>query len=265
MGIGSHSPSPTLHVGLVALTLAAGCAAPAPLRASYPTAAEVVAGPSPSSTPALRAARKPRKDYEDYIDHSGWAKQGVYIGGDVLQTTNVGHDFDGDTGLIDEDGNAILLPDLDGDQGFGVRLGYRFRKRALELGLERYYVDGEFLGFGIDTEVTNLNLHFKEYFLINTPIQPFLLLGASSIWVDLEDAAINAAGTALRNAELVGHSGNIGGGIALLPLPRLHLEASAIYHLTTISQAQGFGNSSLIDGHVDMSSWIFRVGATFTL
>ncbi len=264
MGIGSHSPTSPRNAGLVLLILsAAGCASSAPVRAVYPTAAELVAAPSPTSS-STRASPK-RKDYEDYVDHSGWAKQGVYIGGNVVQNSEIGHDFDGDTVLVDEDGNAIVLPDLGSDQGFGVRLGYRFQKRALELGLERLYIDGEFLGFGVDTEVTYLNLHFKEYFLTKTPIQPFLLLGASSIWAELEDAAVNAAGTALRNADLVGHSGNVGGGIAVLPLPSIHLEASAIYHLSTITQASGFGNSSLIDGNVDMSGWIFGLAATFTL
>lgn len=267
MGHGPQLPSatPAATLGLVlALLPAAACSAPAPRRAEFPSVVELVASPAPVAAAAPKAAAA-RRDYEDYIDDSGWAKQGVYIGGSVGQTYDIDGDFDGNTGLVDEDGNFIVLPELDDDPGFGVRLGYRFHHRALELCLSRYIVDGDFQNVGIETELTYLDLNFKEYFLVDTPVQPFVLLGLSSIWGELEDAAVNASLTAVRNAELIGHAGNVGAGIAFLPLPSLHLEAAAVYRVAEITEARGFGNANLIDGDVDISGWSLDLAVTFTL
>ncbi len=146
----------------------------------------------------------------------------------------------------------VLLPTLAQNFGFGALIGHREETYAIELS---YWQSQHLATFGPATvDVPGgtvvfpkhedkaayhaVNLDFKKYFLTELPYQPFLNLGVSFPWVDLDHAAANSAGE-VATATVAGLGLNLGIGLEYYLTPNISVLGGAYEKWTSFDQFKG--------------------------
>jgi len=124
-------------------------------------------------------------------DQQGFAKVGGYAGGTfVPKFTLDGETFDGFTYYQEVDGPEIaILPKLDKQGMFRGILGYRGEKAAIEFSYERANHNGTFLGGTGKATFQQVNVDARFFFLSQTRIQPYVLVGGGFPWLTIKDGS----------------------------------------------------------------------------
>jgi hypothetical protein len=146
-------------------------------------------------------------------EQQGFAKVGGYAGGTVVpQFTLDGETFDGLTYYQEVGGDEIaILPKLDKQRMFRGILGYRGEKAAIEFSYERTNHNGSF-GEGGTGKATFQQVNVdSRFFLTDTRIQPYFLVGGGFQWLTVRD------GSFLENQPEAGLGDGTFRGLALTP------------------------------------------------
>ena len=160
-------------------------------------------------------------------------ENGVYIVGYVVGASVEG-DFNGDSVLLDDPPTLlddVFIDNIDTGVGFGFGLGYRLGDFAFELSYQRTYHDHSFLGVDQagDAVLNVMAFDFKWYFLTDTPLQPFAMVGALYPWLEVDGASVNATDATVGDATFRGLGLSVGGGVNFYITPRIALVGAAGY------------------------------------
>lgn len=177
----------------------------------------------------------------------------------------LGGDFDGDTGLMGAT-DTIFVPDADDGTGFGLAVGRRWDRYALELAFTHTQHDGSIPppATGGDVSYDVLELNGRYFFRTGKRLQPFLLGGLGFALATLEDASTDGAN--VGDADLSGLQLSLGAGLEHYLSDRWSLGLRACYRYAFFDTAEGVaGDEGSIDESVDGGGLALTFGTTFTL
>jgi hypothetical protein len=194
-------------------------------------------------------------------------KDGFYMGGSWVHNGMSG-EFDDTMSLVrPPDPDIYDVPDVDDGMGFGVFLGWRFMKGALEIGYHRSTHDTTTSLVGMpDSDavynVVDLNLKVDVFhkidFLARHRIRPYVLAGFGVPWLTIEDGSTD--GVSLRDETFVGYAANVGAGIAYYFDPQWALTGGVIHRWNWFRNVE----SIKIDGSLEERTLGFTVGIAYT-
>lgn len=205
------------------------------------------------------------------IDHSeddkSFARPGLNIS---LKTTisDLLGDFDGNQ-LYQNNASPpdqfLFIPDTDVSAGFGIDVGFRWERYEMLLSWQETEYDASFGGAGKDTTISYVDLLFREYFWIDSHIQPFLVAGIgvseANIAGGAQDAAANLSTGELRD----GINYNVGGGLAFYVSSRLSLFGQLLYRFGRYETLDTSFGKVTARPAVDSDSWELSMGVSFNL
>jgi len=216
---------------------------------------DATAGENP--TPATDQAGPERES----LDEKFAAKNGFYLTGAFVYQAIEG-DFNGKKVLIGPD--AILVPKIDPGLGFSLGFGGRSERASFEFTYVRTVHDTNFGGLQSEAVFNAVNLDFKIHMMLESRLQPHILLGLAFPWLEVKDLSVNADGD-VGNASFFGIGGNFGGGFTYFLNPQLGLFATGGYRLATFLSAEGVeGVSGSLDKGLNASGWFANFGVSFT-
>jgi opacity protein-like surface antigen len=194
-------------------------------------------------------------------------KDGFYIGGSWVQN-NMSGEFDDTFFLIDPPNPDIYdVPDVDDGMGFGVFVGWRVMKGALEIGYQRSTHDTSTSLAGMpDSEaaynVVDLNLKvdvFEKFDLFaQHRLRPYVLVGFGIPWLTIEDGSTD--GVSLHDETFVGYALNAGAGIAYYFDPQWALTGGVIHRWNWFRSVE----SIKTNGSLEERTLNFTVGIAYT-
>lgn len=190
---------------------------------------------------------------------AGYVKEGTYLGASFIHNSMSG-DFDDTIVLVGPSG-GVDVPDVDNGPGFGVVLGWRGEKVAMELGYQRSIHDtfSSFVDIGESEAAYNVvDLNFKIDVFARNKLRPYILLGLGIPWLTIEDSA--TAGEGLEDATFFGYCLNAGAGVAYYFRPQLAVTGGLIYRWNRFTSAEGTSlEDSLSEGALGLT-----VGIAYT-
>lgn len=164
-------------------------------------------------------------------------EKGVFIGASWVHNS-IGGDFNDTRYYYDDQGINYSVPNVDDGMGFGLTLGYRLERFAVELTYQRVGHDtySTFAGIGDEDSYYNVvDLNVKVDVLARGRVRPFVLAGIGAPWYDLENAR-TTDGIEFSDETFVGFSLNAGGGLAVYITPRWFINATAMYRWQEFKQ-----------------------------
>lgn len=196
------------------------------------------------------------KDERPPLPH-GWPPRGLWIGVQSGYADVLG-DFDG-TMMLFGPTDTIFIPDIDAQVGYGATISYRFYKHELLVSYNVFDFDeASFGGVTLPTKFEYVDLMFRRYWLVNTPMQPFLTAGAGWAKAQVENGTTD--GVTVQNAFFLdGISLNVGGGLALYPLPWISVFGQGIYRFAKFQSSEGIDGE--LASSVSFDGWEVMVGA----
>lgn len=209
---------------------------------------------------AIRASTDKKSD-----ERSAGAR-GLYVGVTFSASQPMG-DFDGDHALVGPT-DQIIIPELDVGPGAGAYVSYRWLRYELLLQYEFSEYDGDASGSPLthDTEITNLDLNFRRYFWIRSPIQPYGLFGLGWSHAEIENAASDIPPTVVQTAELKdGINANLGIGVAFYPIKWMCIYGQAMYRFVRYGSSDGVAGDMSTIGDVDGDGWNLSFGGALRL
>jgi len=288
IGFRSTRRAASLLVPLVVVS-AAGCssnpAADAELVAAPAPAPALESGPfldpAPSGRPApvIEPAASPpralmprshrRSEGLDYVDldddhEEGWAAEGLWVG--VLGGySDVMDDFDGDV-LSDPTGGTIIVPNIESDVGKGVQVSYRWYRHELVVAYTRFdFEDASFAGTPYETKFEYVDVLFRQYWLLKSPLQPYILAGLGYARAEAENAATDPGMTVTDDAVFRdGYSINLGIGLSFYPVPWVTVWGQGMYRINRFRRANGVAGAEFSDS-VSAGAWEATAGASIRL
>ena len=173
-----------------------------------------------------------------------------------------------------------LIPSLSQAFGWGLLAGHREEAYALELSFWQSShiatINAGVVGSSQQTAVTlsspaqgtaiynSVNVDFKRYFLTDLQLQPFLDLGISFPWIDINSADIDGSGNP-HSLTLAGLGLNLGLGVEYYFTPNFSVVAGAYQRWASFDQFKGslFEYNTLENtGSNDGSGLNFAIAAT---
>lgn len=193
-----------------------------------------------------------------------FAKQGTYLA--ITGAYNeIGGDFDGQT-VLSAPTEIVLVPEVQGDWGWGISFGGRGQKWAGELTYLRSKHDITFLGAKGEAVYNQVSLDFKRYFLVEKRLQPYLLFGwIPYAWLVEKDGSASATDVGDATFLCVATGLNLGGGLAFYVHPNVSLHGGVIYRWISFGDAKGVeGVVRDIEESLDGSGVNYQIGITLT-
>lgn len=198
-----------------------------------------------------------------------YAKEGAaYI--EVIRPFNtIEGDFDGETILVGPD-EIILVPKVEENNGgWGVLFGGRLNgeKVAIEFSYLRSNHNISFLGAKGEANYYLVNVDVKRYFLVNTPMQPYLVIG----WIPYGRLKVkdgSSTSTSVGDARFAINSTglNFGGGLTFYFNPKVSLSGGVIYRWISYRAVEGVREIERgIKGGLDGSGLNYVAGIAFAL
>jgi len=182
----------------------------------------------------------------------------------LLPHTTIGGDFQGDTALVGWD-EAILIPEFDDGSGYGLALGRRWKRVGLELSYMQTSHDASVVGLGWgEADAQMVDLNFKYFFRTSRRLQPFLLLGLGSTWIDVPDASFDSAGE-FDDASFSGSCANLGVGANYYLRRDLSIDIGLFHSWRSMNKVSGIhSDSQTLDDNLDASGVRAVLGLTYT-
>lgn len=196
-----------------------------------------------------------QEDTQDEI----YVKEGTYLGLYLTQN-NMSGDFD-DSTLFAAPGEILDVPDVDDGSGFGIVLGGRTPKGALEIGYQRskHDVSGVLYGEG-EATYNVIDFNFKIDVLKREKIRPYVLLGFGIPWLTIEDDLYNIVTGSSEDATFTGFALNAGAGVGYYFRPQWAVTGGVIYRWNWFSSAEG----GSLDDSLSEKAFCFNIGIAYT-
>ncbi|MBI5475795.1 MAG: hypothetical protein HY964_03555 [Ignavibacteriales bacterium] len=219
-----------------------------------------------------------------------YSRQGLYVGLSLL-SQKVGGDFKSNRILYIMTSSQIgVVPTLDNVMGFGILAGGRFiledsyTLMAADLGYQllQYKTGIHFILInndavtiaGGDASYNNLNLNFKGYPVRFKYFEPYILIGLSYSWLNIDKGSAQYGFERIGNEDRiifsrisdVTYSGigySAGLGSAYYIHPRLALTMDVSLHVVNFKSLNGVAGSVDIPIKLSGSGWIFNVGVSY--
>lgn len=196
-----------------------------------------------------------------YAEKQTYVKEGTYLG--VFMTkNNMFGDFD-DSHLFGSDltGEILGVPKVDEGTGFGVVLGGRGPKGAIELGYQRSRHDTSSFDFGESEAFYNvIDMNFKIDVFAKEQFRPYILLGFGFPWLTIENDLYDVYDDSFGDATFFGFALNAGCGVAYYFHPRWAVTGGVIKRWNWFTSAEG---KSLEDTMFERA-FCFNVGIAYT-
>ena len=189
-------------------------------------------------------------------------QKGVYVGGSLVHNS-IGADFDGKTVYYYEAGSQYnVLPEVDSDFGFGLFIGYRLERWAMELSYQRVVHDTYSVVTGNQNgEYNVIDLNVKVDIFPQGRFRPYALIGIGAPWFDIENNRTNDGGATWTDETFKGYSVNGGLGFAYYLNSRWFLTAGAMYRWQHFRDVDGLYMS--VDGMGSGMNYSLGVAYTF--
>ena len=188
-------------------------------------------------------------------------KEGIYL--ELFGVYNqVGGDFD-DSSVLVSFPTIYDIPDVDPGIGFGLALGRRYDKGAIEVSYQRSTHDttSSFIGVGEQKGYLNtLDLNFKIDVFAKEKIRPHILLGFGFPWLTITDSQVELYGVKNKDETFSGLSGNIGFGLSQFMNPQMCVTAGVMYRYMMFTSVDGLS----IEDDLSAGGLSFRLGLSFT-
>ncbi len=157
-------------------------------------------------------------------------KEGFYMGGSLVHNT-IGADFDGDSGYYYSGNNQLsVVPSVDSDMGFGVFLGYRLERWALELSYQRVEHDTTNVLTGSqDSDYNVIDLNVKVDVFPQGRFRPYALVGIGAPWLNVDNVRTDDNGATWADSTFTGYTVNGGLGLSYYFNQRWFLTTCAMY------------------------------------
>jgi len=208
-----------------------------------------------------------------------YAASGFYIGGDIYHHSISG-DFEGDRAYQaapELEPALVFIGEIDNGPGWGARLGYRGPYYAVEFAYlsSRHDDVNEIIDAIIEngsrkgtTAIDMLDLNLKYFFLRDKKLQPFVLLGASYIWLEQRDRFFGLSEDEeeiidIKDAKYNNFALNVGAGLSYLVTPKIALNTGVNYRWTEFDEIRGFEAGEL-DPPIEFSMLSINLGLTYT-
>ena len=199
------------------------------------------------------------------IGDTAYHQPGLYVGG--MQTTTLIYGDLEDESLVVGDDDFGMIPAFDGEPGVGLAplIGYRWHSRSLELSyLWSDFDEPEFLGLPIEAEQTVWSLDWKQHYLVDQRLQPFVYAGLSYLRMELEDAAASTIGPEIADVIMKGTGINVGAGANYYVSPNLALFGQVTWSFVRYDRASTVFPPEMLDGDIDGDSLNLSFGASYT-
>ena len=159
----------------------------------------------------------------------------------------------------------VFVPDVDASAGIGFDVGMRWERFEMLLAFQETEYDASFGGAGKDTTIRYIDLLFREYFWIDSHLQPFLVAGMGVSEAEIEGGAQDA-GLNLSTGELLdGININVGGGLAFYANPRLSFFGQLLYRFGRYETVNGSFGKLTAPSTIDSDGWELSLGVSFNV
>lgn len=185
-------------------------------------------------------------------------KNGFYMGMFLAQAS-VGGNFD-DSRYYVSGGTLYDVPKVDDGQGFGIAMGGRFQRFAIEMLYQRTTHDTHtsFVDIGDQKAYYNtIDFNFKFDLAAESRMRPYFLVGFGLPWITIENSEYDGS---YSDETFSGIAGNLGAGVAYFFTPRLCLNGEAIYRWASFSNVDG----DSLDDDLTSEGPVFRIGLAYT-
>lgn len=195
----------------------------------------------------------------------GYAKEGVTVSLLFSELEPGGEFEDYGLGYFAEGNEFLSLPATSGGTGFGIAVGGREKKWAIDFSYLNTKLDAEgvdlatfdpLTGMGavkdLDVRFHIISIDMRRHFFYETRVQPFILFGWIPVaWIKIEDGAaiydasgaVTKLGDATISAFMTGV--DLGAGLSIFLTPKVAINGSAIYRRMTFDGGRGVSGISL--------------------
>ena len=191
---------------------------------------------------------------------SEYVKEGTYLG--VYLTNNqMFGDFDNTISYY-APGEILEVPYVDDGTGFGILLGARSSRGALELGFQRTRHDTiSILNMGeSEASYSLIDMNFKVDVFARNRTRPYLLFGFGFPWLTIKDGLYDVYSDSLGDATFFGFALNAGAGVAYYFRPQLAVTGGLIYRWNWFTSAEG----SALEENILEKAFCFNIGIAYT-
>jgi hypothetical protein len=200
-----------------------------------------------------------------YAQGSSYVKEGAYLGVYFTDARMFG-DFDNTVSYYGYD-EIYEVPYVDDGTGFGVVLGARTEKGAVELGYQRTRHDTISLG-GDEASYNIIDLNFKVDVFAHDQVRPYILFGFGFPWLTIEnglagldyDYYLDDYVLSFEDETFFGFALNAGAGLAYYFHPQWAVTGGVIYRWNWFTSAEG----SDLDDNLLERAFCFNVGIAYT-
>ena len=204
-----------------------------------------------------------------YAQGSKYVKEGSYLGGYLTNNQMFG-DFDNTRSYYALD-EILDVPYVDDGTGFGVVLGSRVPKGAVEFGYQRTRHDTiSILNMSEGEAFYNvIDLNFKVDVFARNRTRPYLLFGIGFPWLTIEDGLIELdydygiddyVISSVDDATYFGFALNAGAGVAYYFHPQWAVTGGLIYRWNWFTSAEG----SSLDENLLERAFCLNIGIAYT-
>ncbi len=174
-----------------------------------------------------------------------------------LPYNSIGGDFTGELSLtVPTTGEYIMVPKMEDNFGFGATAGYTqigINKLGYSLEISFYQTkhDYEWLSYKGKASFGMVNFDAKAIYSF-MPMEPFLLLGLTVPWINVEDGAgldNNLLPVNPADARFSGVGLNVGCGIDLFLTPNISFGGRVLFRWVSFNKVKGYsGDIKIEDG-----------------
>ena len=193
---------------------------------------------------------------------SSYVKDGWYLGLQAVHNSMSDDDFAADGTILTVPGDLFDLPEVDAGTGFGVVLGMKRDRVALELGYQRSSHDTSsfFVVAPGESEASYnvIDLNFKVDVLARDKLRPYILFGFGIPWLTIDGSAFD--GTKYYDETFHGFAFNLGAGVAYYLRPQWALTGGLMYRYSWFSSVEG----NDIDDSLTANVLAFTLGIAYT-
>ena len=203
-----------------------------------------------------------------YAQGSSYVKEGTYLGINLTDARMSG-DFDNTVSYYGYD-DVYDVPYVDDGTGFGVVLGARVPKGAVEFSYQRTRHDTISLLTLSEGEATYniIDLNFKLDVFARDQVRPYILFGFGFPWLTVEnghaeleyDYYLDEYDYSFDDETFFGFALNAGAGLAYYFHPQWAVTGGVIYRWNWFTSAEG----SDLDDNLLEKAFCFNVGIAYT-
>ena len=117
---------------------------------------------------------------------------------------------------------------------------------------------------GSGVELNTVNFDGRLYFMTDTPLQPFALIGVAVPWLDIDNGSVDSVTLAVGNANFTGVGFNFGGGVNFYVTPQIAITGTAGWRYLFYNEAKGVNDPrGKLTPDADGSGFFLYAGASF--